>query len=43
LEAAIELATKLQPIGLSRKLENRMIMDRIPKPIKHKKTFTLER
>jgi len=43
LEAAIELATKLQPIGLSKKTENRMIIDRIPKPIKHKKTFTLER
>jgi AMP phosphorylase len=43
LNAAIKLAEKLQPIGLSKKLEERMLIDRIPKTIMHKKVFTLER
>ncbi len=43
LEAAIELANSLQPIGLSKKPEERMLMDRVPTRIVHKKTFMLER
>jgi AMP phosphorylase len=43
LNAAIELAKKLQPIGLSKKLEERMLMNRIPKTPVHKEEFTLER
>ncbi|MFQ6068866.1 MAG: thymidine phosphorylase, partial [Candidatus Bathyarchaeia archaeon] len=43
LEAAIELAKKLQPIGLSKKPEERMLMDRIPAPTIRRKTFMLER
>jgi len=43
LEAALELAKKLQPIEISKKLEERMLIDRIPTRIMHKKSFTLER
>jgi len=43
LEAAIELAKNLQPIGLSKKPEERMIMDRIPTRTVHRKHFMLER
>lgn len=43
LEGAIELAEKLQPVGLSKKPEERMLMDRVPTPAIHRKTFTLER
>ncbi len=43
LEAAIEIAKVLQPVGLSKKPEERMLMDRIPTRIPHKKSFTLER
>ena len=43
LESAVEMAEKLQPVGLSKKPEERMLMDRIPKPTVHKKTFILER
>jgi AMP phosphorylase len=43
LEAAIELAKNLQPIGLSKKPEERMLMDRVPTRIVHRKTFMLER
>jgi AMP phosphorylase len=43
LNVATELAKKLQPIGLSKKLEERMLMDRIPKVTMHKEEFTLER
>ena len=43
LEAAIELAKRLQPIGLSKKPEERMLMDRIPTRAIHRKTFMLER
>jgi len=43
LESAVEVAEKLQPVGLSKKPEERMLMDRIPKPTVHKKTFILER
>jgi len=43
LEATIELAKKIHPIGLSKKPEEIMLMDRIPTRIIHKKAFTLER
>ena len=43
LQAAIELAERLQPIGLSKKPEQRMLMDRIPTRAVHRKTFVLER
>ena len=43
LEAALELAKKLQPIGVSKTLEERMLIDRIPTKTIHKKTFTIER
>lgn len=43
LESALELAQKLQPVGLSKKPEDRMLMERIPTPTVHKKTFILER
>lgn len=43
LESAVELADKLQPIGLSRKPERRMLMNRVPTRVMHGKTFILER
>ncbi len=43
LEAAIDLADKLQPLRLSKKPEERMLMDQIPARTTYKKTFTLER
>jgi AMP phosphorylase len=43
LKSAVELAQKMQPVGLSRKPEDRMLMERIPTPVAHKKTFILER
>ena len=43
LEAAIELAKKLQPVGLSKRPEERMLMARVPTRIIRKKTFILER
>jgi AMP phosphorylase len=43
LRAALELAEKLKPLGLSRKPEERMIMERIPIATEHKKAFILER
>jgi AMP phosphorylase len=43
LQAAIELAKRLQPIGLSKKPEHRMLMDRIPTKAVHRKPFVLER
>jgi AMP phosphorylase len=43
LESALELAQKMQPIGLSRKPEDRMLMERIPTSVVHRKTFILER
>jgi len=43
LKSAVELAQKMQPVGLSRKPEDRMLMERIPTPVVHKKTFILER
>ena len=43
LEAALKLAYKLKPVGLSRRPEERMITERIPALIERKKTFILER
>ncbi|MCJ7423404.1 AMP phosphorylase [Candidatus Bathyarchaeota archaeon] len=43
LEAASALAYKLKPIGLSKKLEERMIIERIPAQIERRKAFILER
>ena len=43
LEAATELAKKIPPIGTGEKLEEKMLIDRIPTKIIHKKAFTLER
>jgi len=43
LQAALELAEKLQPMGVRTKLEDRMLIDQIPTRIIHKKAFTMER
>jgi AMP phosphorylase len=43
LQAATELARRLQPIGLSKKPEQRMLMDRIPTKTIQRKPFMLER
>jgi len=43
LEAAIELAKRLHPIGLSEKPEERMLIDRIPPQTIQRKPFILER
>jgi AMP phosphorylase len=42
LEAAIKLAKKLQPVSLSKKPEERMVMNRIPTHVRHE-TVLLER
>jgi AMP phosphorylase len=43
LEAAIELSNKLKPIGLSKKPEESMLIDRIPPRAVHWETFMLDR
>lgn len=43
LESALMLANKLKPLGLSKKPEDRMLMERIPTVAVHKKAFILER
>lgn len=43
LESALKLAAELRPIGLSRRPEDRMLVSRVPAPVVHRKTFTLER
>jgi AMP phosphorylase len=43
LEAALELAEKLRPVGLSEKPEERMLMARIPTRAVERKPFMLER
>jgi len=43
LEAAVSLAKVLQPIGLSRRPEERMLMERIPSKKLSRKAFVLER
>jgi AMP phosphorylase len=43
LASALELAEQLSPIMLSKKPEEKMILDRIPEQTTHKKTFMLDR
>ncbi|MFA7397274.1 MAG: AMP phosphorylase [Candidatus Bathyarchaeia archaeon] len=43
LEAALELANQLSPIVLSRKPEQKMVLDLIPEKATHEKTFMLDR
>jgi thymidine phosphorylase len=43
LESAFELAKSLQPIVLSRKPEENMLLDRVPEKIAAEKPFMLER
>ncbi|UCE43896.1 MAG: thymidine phosphorylase, partial [Candidatus Bathyarchaeota archaeon] len=43
LHAATELAERLQPIGLSKRPQERMLMGRMPTRAVHRKTFMLER
>jgi AMP phosphorylase len=43
LASALELAKQLSPIVLSKKPEEKMILDRIPEQATHEKTFMLDR
>jgi AMP phosphorylase len=43
LESALELAQRLQPIVLSKKTEEQMLLDRVPEKIAGEKPFMLER
>jgi len=43
LESALELAKKLQPIVLSKKPEEQMLLDRVPEKVASDKPFMLER
>ena len=43
MEDAVALAENLRPIGLSRRIEERMLICRIPTRISPKKPFVLER
>ena len=43
LESALGLAERLQPIVLSKKSEERMLLDQVPKKIANEKSFILER
>ncbi len=43
LSSALELAHQLSPIVLSKKPEEKMILDRIPEKITHEKAFSLDR
>ena len=43
LESALELAKQLQPIVLSKKTEEQMLLDRVPEKIASEKPFMLER
>jgi len=43
LESAFNLTKKLQPIVLSKKPEEQMLLDRVPKKVSSDKTFMLER
>lgn len=43
LQAALELAYKLQPVSLSRKPESRILLDRVPGKISPKKSLALDR
>jgi AMP phosphorylase len=43
LEAALKLARNLQPMVLSRKAEERMLLDQVPEKVTREKQFMLER
>jgi hypothetical protein len=43
LGSALELAKRLQPIVLSKRPEERMLLDRVPEKIAGEKPFMLER
>ncbi len=43
LTAALELAKQLSPIVLSRKPEERMVLDTVPEKVSHEKPFILDR
>ena len=43
LESALELANRLQPYVLSRKAEERMLLDQVPAKVARDKSFMLER
>jgi AMP phosphorylase len=43
LESALALAKRLSPIVLSKKPDEKMILDRIPEQASHEKTFMLDR
>ena len=43
LESALELAKKLQPVVLSKKPEEQMLLDRVPENVVGDKPFMLER
>ena len=43
LESALDLAGQLSPIVLSKKPEERMILDKIPEKITHEKAFMIDR
>ena len=43
LASALELAGQLSPIVLSKKPEEKMILDRVPEQATHEKTFMLDR
>ncbi|MBT0160364.1 AMP phosphorylase [Candidatus Bathyarchaeota archaeon A05DMB-2] len=43
LESALELAQRLQPVVLSKKAEERMLLDQVPEKVTREKPFMLER
>jgi AMP phosphorylase len=43
LESALALAKQLSPIVLSKKPEEKMVLDRVPEQATHEKTFMLDR
>jgi len=43
LASALELAEKLSPIVLSKKPEEKMILDKVPEKSRHEKAFMLDR
>ena len=43
LESALEMAKRLQPYVLSRKAEERMLLDQVPAKVLREKAFMLER
>ena len=43
LASAVELAMRLSPIVLSKKPEEKMILDQVPEKTTHEKSFSLDR